>query len=228
MSNIYESQPWNSIFETIPNPLGNEYQKQEFSSLDNIREVRKTSALIVVDNQNGFLDEDGWGVQNQLFDPQEFGRDKAMESIKNLYFWAGVNDVKRIFLQFNPSINNSPNVMSGIVMSDFDKDFYDLKPSGKDVVFQKGANSGFDNPELLKFIVENNLNHLIISGFFLGACVSATASDAIKHNLAVTLPVEANSVHNKNPSEISQESLKKHYLRTHFGKERINVLKLTN
>jgi nicotinamidase-related amidase len=92
-----------------------------------------------------------------------------------------------------------------------------------EIIIQKGGNSGFDNPKMFNILQANRVNHLVVTGFFLGACVSATSSDAIKHGFAVTLPLHSNCVHNKNPNQISQNALKLHYLRTHNGKEGINI-----
>ncbi len=58
--------------------------------------------------------------------------------------------------------------------SEFERDFYILKPNKKDTVITKNNYDCFSNPKLDKTLKKNGIKYLIITGVFTDGCVLST------------------------------------------------------
>jgi nicotinamidase-related amidase len=77
-------------------------------------------------------------------------------------------------IRHNAAIKGSPGT-----------DFYrKIKISG-DAIFSKKVPSAFDNPELEKYLVANQIKRLVITGVFADQCVLSTTLAALKRNYQV-------------------------------------------
>ena len=58
--------------------------------------------------------------------------------------------------------------------SEFENDFYIIKPKKEDIVITKNNYDTFSNPEFDKILKENGIKYLVMTGVFTDGCVLAT------------------------------------------------------
>lgn len=58
--------------------------------------------------------------------------------------------------------------------SDFENEFYVVRPKDEDVVITKNNYDAFSNPELEKILKENDIQYLVMTGAFTDGCVLST------------------------------------------------------
>jgi nicotinamidase-related amidase len=225
--NIIQPTQISEKYQQISNPLPHEFQGQNlvFKNLD--PSIIATTALCVVDLQNAFLHPEGCLVQAGIMNPEEFHGNHVVSSCEDWIDIFRELNLPICYLQWISRPDFSPKAMANYDMSEFDIDLHRLQPLDDEPVFQKGGNSGFDNSELLPYFNQQNINHIVMCGLFLGACVTATAEDAINHGLSVSLALDANEPHNKIPNQIQQSHLKSHYIDTSMGKNGMNIISKT-
>ena len=58
--------------------------------------------------------------------------------------------------------------------SDFENEFYIVKPKEQDIIITKNNYDTFSNPEFDKILKQNGIQYLVMTGVFTDGCVLAT------------------------------------------------------
>ncbi|WP_282630273.1 cysteine hydrolase family protein [Empedobacter sedimenti] len=122
----------------------------------------KNAALVLIDVQKGFLDEDYWGGNRN---------NKNAEEIcgKILNKWREIN------LPIYHIRHSSDNPNSKLHQSNIGYEFNDyVIPLDDEIIFTKNVNSAFIGTDLKKVLDENKIETLVIVGITTNHCVSTT------------------------------------------------------
>ena len=71
--------------------------------------------------------------------------------------------------------------------SEFELDFYEIKPNKSDLIVTKNNYDAFSNPELDRYLKSKGINNLVITGVFTDGCVLATVCGAFRLGYNITL-----------------------------------------
>jgi nicotinamidase-related amidase len=85
------------------------------------------------------------------------------------------------------SRNGAPNGVPGFVGSDIVKE---IAPEPRDVLLRKSKPSAFFGTGLLHYLLELNVDTLLVTGTTTSGCVRATVIDAFSHNFNVAIVEE--------------------------------------
>lgn len=119
------------------------------------------SALIIIDVQKGF-DFPSWGKRNN---PQ------AEENIAKLIKTWKAKGRKVLYVQ-HMSKNPKSTLFPGQIGNEY-KEI--VAPEKGDIIFLKHVHSAFIGTDLEKFLRENKINQIVITGIATNFCVSTTA-----------------------------------------------------
>tara|TARA_Y100000590_G_scaffold464947_1_gene635746 strand:+ start:5002 stop:5625 length:624 start_codon:yes stop_codon:yes gene_type:complete len=139
-------------------------------------------ALVIIDFVNGFNDPDVFGGGNipeaiqQTAKLLELSRQKYLPIAYTRIIYAEDESNAGIFAEKAPRLKQLTinNPLSQIVS--------ELKPLSGELIIDKTEASGFHGTELLRWLILNNIDTLIICGCTTSGCVRATAVDACANN----------------------------------------------
>lgn len=143
----------------------------------------KNTALVIIDIVNGCCHKDCEDVERgitfskirkivpKLKDFIEQFRDKIRGKIifTNITHWT-----KKYLPENIKELYEDPATTYYGDGTEFEKDFYLVKPREEDIVITKNNYDTFSNPEFDKFLKENEVKYLVITGVFTDGCVLAT------------------------------------------------------
>lgn len=145
-------------------------------------------ALLVLDIQNDFIsDEARMPVAKHQIEPM-------LSSINSIIIEADHLNIPVIYIgnefEAKQVISNWLRKNSAIKGSEGAK-LDERLTIINDLYFPKNAANALTNSELVSYLRENNMKHLIIVGVFTEGCVTATANGAIRENFSVTVVEDA-------------------------------------
>ncbi len=101
--------------------------------------------------------------------------------------------------------------------SGFSEEFFKLKPDKEDLVITKNTYDAFTNPKFDKFLKENKITHLIITGIFGEGCVHATIQGGFSKGYNFIIVKDLIETTDVKIRQELQEKLKKYTWPVMFG-----------
>ncbi len=130
-----------------------------------IKKFDKSTALLLVDTQNGVNDTQYYGGENG-----RRNNPRAEENILSLLYEWRKSDRQVAFTKHNSREKNSPlklNLESG-------QQLEGMIPSDADIVIEKDVNSGFIGTSLELDLRRAGIQRLAVVGFFTNVCIETT------------------------------------------------------
>lgn len=139
----------------------------------------KNTALLIID------------IQNSLMWAAPFGADEFINNIKRLIKSCRENNIPVIYIQHNGEIGGEldPNSKGWEI-------FKDIAPTPKDIVITKDYNSAFKETNLKKYLNDNGINELIITGMQTEYCIDTNCKVAFEYGFKVIIPEKTNTTFN--------------------------------
>lgn len=167
------------------------YSKNKFR----FKFVPSSSALLVIDMQKYFLDED-----SHAYIPAS----KAiLPNIKNLVLAYRKADLPVIFTRHSLEKNEEPGIMGrwwGDVIweeSSLSEIETNLAPKNSDIVIRKTRYSAFYGTDLETFLRNKNVKSLVITGVMTHLCCESTAREAFMRDYEVYFAVNGTATQNE-------------------------------
>ncbi|RTZ44392.1 isochorismatase family protein [Candidimonas sp. SYP-B2681] len=158
-------------------------------------------AVVVIDAQRYMVGEQG-GDESWPSSCGEVGR-KAVGHIQRIVKQAQACDVPCFFTLFEIDRSGNDIGVYGRKRDLLDSEHWclagtvgaelvpQLAPGNKDVVFVKKKPSGFHGTPLLGYLIERNIDTVIVVGGATSNCIRATVFDASSYNFRTIVPEEA-------------------------------------
>ncbi len=130
-----------------------------------IKKFDKSTALLLVDTQNGVNDTQYYGGENG-----RRNNPRAEENILSLLYEWRKSDRQVAFTKHNSREKNSPlklNLESG-------QQLKGMIPNNADIVVEKDVNSGFIGTSLELDLRRAGIQRLVVVGFFTNVCIETT------------------------------------------------------
>jgi len=124
-------------------------------------------ALLIIDVQNGLVNKD-------LFKKEEF-----LQNINKAIIENRKNNNLILFIQ-----HNSKSLIKG---SNNWKIYSGLNINKNDIIIQKKHGSAFNETNLKKILIENNIKNIIICGLVSNGCVYFSCKDGIENGFNVRI-----------------------------------------
>ncbi len=166
-----------------------------------IKNILSSTALLVVDMQNGFLGENG-GMAKLGFDSKLL--QKAIPGCIELVKIARERDIPIIFTQYIyeqdfrdggiqveeifPGIKEVALCAKG---SDDSMIIDELKPKGGELIIEKNRPSSFYSTRLESYLRSQKINNLVICGVTTNICVETTARDSAQRDFGTYVVSDA-------------------------------------
>jgi ureidoacrylate peracid hydrolase len=163
-------------------------------------ELRKDTALIVVDMQNAFCHEDGslsktgldWTAHNRAIGPVVRLVDAAHACGMPVFFTRYVVNEDYSDAGLFPELFPALAELRGMVTGTWDAEIVDeLTPQGGDRVIDKPRQSAFYRTDLEEQLRELGVDSVIVCGVVTNMCVESTVRDAYCRDIRVVIPSDA-------------------------------------
>lgn len=143
------------------------------------------TALVVIDIVNGCCNKDcensEWGITYLKIREMIPKLDKFIEEFRNkiggMVIFTNITPWTKKYLPENINeLYTDPNATYYGDGSDFENEFFVIKPKEQDVVITKNNYDTFSNPEFDKILKQNRIQYVVITGVFTDGCVLATVT----------------------------------------------------
>ena len=151
------------------------------------------SAVLVIDIQNDFCSDNG------LFAKTGYDVSNVQKTVPNMIdfvqetrklglpiaFIKGVYDKKYLTQNIHERYK-AKGLEKQCQSGTWGSDFYEIQPEENDVTIVKHRYDAFTNPELEKWLKENNIDTLVLTGFSSDVCVDSTARSGFMKGFYIT------------------------------------------
>ena len=130
-------------------------------------------------------------IQNKLMKKQLYKFEDFVQNITTLVSAARQKNTEVIYIRHNNDSEFTPE-MEGFQI------FSQLRPKGKEKIFDKNFSSAFKNTGLIEYLNEKKENQIMIVGLLTDYCIDATIKCGFEHGFKMIVPAFCNTTENNN------------------------------